>query len=98
MNSFIFRPVRLAFAVRFARSRAGFAGLPGSGGLHKTGNCGKLPVFKVMQYPQAAGSGVRPAPRWGWGQSPQRKLHRHLSTRKMPHFRYWVSGAAGRMG
>ena len=31
-NSFVFRPVRRFFPVRFAHSRASFAGLPGSGG------------------------------------------------------------------
>ena len=58
MNAFIFRSVCLAFAVRFARSPASGAGLPGNGSMRYRSNCGKLLVFFVKLHPPLAGSGV----------------------------------------
>ena len=43
--------------MRFARSRASFAGLPGSGGWRYQSNSGKLLVIEVTQHPPLAVQG-----------------------------------------
>ena len=56
--------------MRFAHSQASKAGLPGSGELRHSSNCGKLLVIHVAQHPPAAGPGWGSHPGGVWGKAP----------------------------